>query len=127
LPFLRVKDASRILLATTRMMPRQSIPVLFTCLAAYLHGSSLTRLHLLAIIFVKPFLALVCAALLLFIVRHSAEICRTLLLGPSFWIAWSLASMPRHQFPWRIQSDIEIPAPPFLRPLFQRPPPSLSV
>ena len=85
-------------------MPRQSIPVLFTCLAAYLHGSSLTRLHLLAIIFVKPFLALVCAALLLFIVRHSAEICRTLLLGPSFWIAWSLASMPRHQFPWRIPS-----------------------
>jgi hypothetical protein len=39
------------------MMPRQLIPVLFTCLTAYLHGSSLTRLHLLAILFVKPLLA----------------------------------------------------------------------
>jgi hypothetical protein len=109
------------------MMPRQLIPVLFTCLTAYLHGSSLPRLHFLAILFLKPLLALLCAALLLFVVRHSAEICRSLLLSPSLWMAWSLVSMPQRRFAWRISSDVEIPAPPSLRPLFQRPPPSLSL
>lgn len=109
------------------MMPRQLIPALFTCVAAYIHGSSLTRLHFLALVFVKPLLALFFAALLLFIVSHSAEICRSLLLSPSLWMAWSLASIAQRHFPWRITPDVEIPAPPSLRPLFQRPPPALSL
>jgi hypothetical protein len=115
------------------MMPRRFIPFLFTFLAAYLHGGSLTRLHLLAVLFVKPLLALILAALLLFIVSRSADISRSLLLGPSFWIASccrigsSLASMPRRRFPWRIQSASDsIPAPAWLNPLFQRPPPALA-
>jgi hypothetical protein len=109
------------------MMPRQLIRVLFTCLIAYLHGSSLTRLHFLAILFVRPLLALFFAALLLFIVSHSAEICRSLVLSPSLWMAWRLASISQRCFPWRIPPVVEIPAPPSLGPLFQRPPPAPSL
>jgi hypothetical protein len=109
------------------MMPRQLIPILFTYLAVYLHGSSLTRLHLLSILLIKPLLALLFVALLLFVASRSVDICRSLLPVASFWLAWSIASVSQRRFPWRIQSDIEVPAPPFLRPLFQRPPPSLSL
>jgi hypothetical protein len=108
------------------MMPRQLTPVLFTFLAAYLHGGSLTRLHFLLILLIKPLLALFFAVLLLFIVSRSADVCQVLLLRLSFGMAWILASISQRHFLWRIPPDVEIPDPPSLSPLFQRPPPPFS-
>jgi hypothetical protein len=104
-------------------MLRQLIPVLFTFVAAYLHGGPLTRLHLLAVLFAKPLLALILVAFLLFIVSRSADICRFLLLGPSGWLAWSI-SIPYRRISIRWVAD-NLPISPPLDSLFQRPPPSL--
>ncbi len=108
-------------------MLRQIILVVFTFLAAYLHGGTATRLYLLAILLVKPLLALIVGALLLFIVSRSSDICGSLLSCVYFWIAWNIVSVPPFRFPWHLQAAVDkLPVPPPLDPLFQRPPPSRS-
>jgi hypothetical protein len=112
------------------MLRRQFIPFVITLLAAFLCGGSASRLHLLAVFLAKPALTLAVAALLLFVVQRSSDICRSLLFDSSSWIAWDFARalrhLPRHDLRGRIDLRLHIPETPCLRPLFQRPPPAFA-
>jgi hypothetical protein len=109
-----------------RMLRRQFIPCIVTLLAAFLCGGSAARLHLLAVFFARPILALAFTALLLFVVQRSSELCRSLLLG---WVTTDfvravLTSPPCRHLRGYIDLQRDIPRTPCLRTHFQRPPPA---
>jgi hypothetical protein len=116
------------------MLRRQLIPFLVIFLviflAAFLGGGSAFRLHLLAAFFAKPVVTLACTALLLFVVQRSSDLCRSLLLGSSSWVAWDFARairrLPCRHLLRHIDLQLGIPEPPCLRTLFQRPPPAFA-
>jgi hypothetical protein len=110
------------------MLKRQFIPIVVTLLAAFLCGGSASRLHLLAVLFVRPLLTLAFTALLLFVVQRSSDICRSLLLG---WMAGDfvpalLNHLPRRHLHGYIDLQFDIPETPCLPTLFQRPPPAFA-
>jgi hypothetical protein len=110
------------------MLRRQFIPFVVIFLAAYLCGGSASRLHLLAVLFAKPFMTLAFATLVLFAVQGTPDICRSLLLG---WIARDFARAPisrllRRHLHGYIDLQLNIPKTPCLPKLFQRPPPALA-
>ena len=110
------------------MLRRQFIPCLATLLAAFLCGGSASRLHLLAVFFARPILALAFTVLLLFVVQRSSDRCRSLLLG---WgnTDFARAVLTCPQCPARrayIDLQLDIPRTPCLRTRFQRPPPVIS-
>ena len=112
------------------MLRRQLIPFLVTFLAAFLGGGSVSRLHLLAVLFTKPVVTLAFAALLLFVVQRSSDLCRSLLLGSSSWVAWDFARAIR-RLPCRHllrTTDLQLGTPESLCPrtFFQRPPPAFA-
>lgn len=111
------------------MLRRQLIPFLVTLFAAYFCGGSAARLHLLAVLFTKPVVALAIAALLLFVVQRSSDACRLLLPGRSFCIASTLVRAllrrpSRLHLLYRIELQLDTPQSPCLQPRFQRPPPA---
>jgi hypothetical protein len=111
-----------------RMLRRQFIPCIVTLLAAFLCGGSAARLHLLAVFFARPILALAFTALLLFVVQRSSELCRSLLLG---WVTTDfvravLPSPPCRHLRGYIDLQRDIRRTPCLRTHFQRPPPALA-
>jgi hypothetical protein len=113
------------------MLRRQLIPFLVTLLAACLCGGSATRLHILAVLVAKPFLTIAIAALLLFVVQHSSDICRLLRPDSSGWVPWNLVpALLRHlvgrNLLSRTDPRLDIPESPCLQPRFQRPPPAVA-
>jgi hypothetical protein len=112
------------------MLRRQLIPFLVTLLAAYFSGGSASRLHLVAILFAKPILTIASAALLLFVIQRSPDICR-LVLGSSSWrtgdFDCALVLHPQsRRVLRRIALELETPDSPCLQPRFQRPPPNFA-
>jgi hypothetical protein len=110
------------------MLRRQFIPFVVTLLAAFLCGSSASRLHLLAVLFAKPVLTLAFTALLLFVVQRSSDNCRSMFLG---WVARdfvqaSLNHLPRRHLHGYLDLQLDIPETPCLPTLFQRPPPAFA-
>ena len=110
------------------MLRRQFIPIVVTLLAAFLCGGSAFRLHLLAVPFARPVLALAFTALLLFVVQRSSDICRSLFLG---WVAGDFVQARLNHLPLRhlhgyIDLQLDIPETPCLPTLFQRPPPAFA-
>jgi hypothetical protein len=107
------------------MLRRQFIPCIVTLLAAFLCGGSASRLHLLAVFFARPVLALAFTVLLLFVVQRSSDLCRSLLRG---WVSTDFARAiqtrpPRRHLRGYIDLQLDIPRTPCLRTRFQRPPP----
>jgi hypothetical protein len=110
------------------MLRRQFIPFVVTFLAAYLCGGSTSRLHLLAVLFAKPVLALAFTALLLFVIQRSSDLCSSMFLG---WMAGDFVQAPLNHLPRRhlhgyIDLQLDIPETPCLPTLFQRPPPAFA-
>jgi hypothetical protein len=104
-------------------------PVVVTFLAVYLSGGSASRLHLLVSLFAKPVMTLAFTALLLFVVQRSTDICRSVFLGCDgrrFCPRAPQPSAPRRHLYGYIDLQLDIPEPPCLPTLFQRPPPAFA-
>jgi hypothetical protein len=110
------------------MLRRQFIPCIVTLLAAFLCGGSASRLHLLAVLFARPVLALTFTVLLLFVVQRSSDLCRSLLLGwgTTDFARAVLTRPPRRRLRGYIDLQLDIPRTSCLRTRFQRPPPVLA-
>jgi hypothetical protein len=110
------------------MLRRQFIPIVVTLLAAFLCGGSASRLHLLTVLFARPLLTLAFAALLLFVVQRSSDICRPLLLGlmAGDFVQAPLNHLPRRHLHGYLDLQLDIPETPCLPTLFQRPPPAFA-
>lgn len=110
------------------MPRRQFIPCIVTLLAAFLCGGSASRLHLLAVLFARPVLALAFTALLLFVVQRSSDLCRSLLLGAvtADFVRALLTRPPCRQLRGYVDLQLDIPRTPCLRTRFQRPPPVIA-